>query len=77
MATTEQTKKFITVEKLKALQYSINFLDNYKNDNTEQRFVLNIANDYNSIDEARTMLLKRLGELNAERESIINKLLNN
>lgn len=68
--------KFISPKKLKTLQEAIAFLDNYKTPMGEEHLITTEPVDgIASVDGKKTRLLSRLGEINVEREDIINQLL--
>lgn len=70
--------KFISSKKLKILQEAIAFLDTYKTPVREQHLITTEPVDGTStIDVNKTKLLNRLGELNTEREKVIESLLEN
>lgn len=65
-----KTRKFIEKSKLSTLEDGFGFLSNYKLDPTYDAYVVE-----NSIENLElTKSLKRLGELNEERENLIKIL---
>lgn len=67
-------KEYLTIEKVKALQESIGFLDSYKT--PEDETVHHIGPNINTEDVAETKLLRELGEINKRRQTIIETIMN-
>lgn len=68
-------RKYITLQRLKALEESVSFLSNYIPDKNFTEVVGSGINN-EDIDCPATGLLKRLGEINLERASLIQCLKN-
>lgn len=64
-------KRYITIERIKILQDSINFLDNYITPDNEIHY---IGPNINTEDVNNTDLLRELGNINKRRKEIIKKL---
>jgi hypothetical protein len=65
-------KKFLSKEKMIKLQEIGGFLDNYY---PVPGIIFHIGPDIDTIDTKLTGLLRELGEVNAKRKELINKLL--
>lgn len=70
---TEQSIKHLHAEKMRKLQETIGFLDSYKPVKGEKHVIKQDNSDIT--DEGMTILLNKLGQINQEREFIINKLM--
>lgn len=66
-------KRFLSVSRMIQLQDSINWLNNYKPDGNEN--VIGEGIEDHLINKVKTEQLKRLGEINLERDQLINSLL--
>lgn len=71
----EQQIKHLHVSKMRNLQEIIGFLDSYKPVKGEKHIIKQDGSDIT--DEGMTTLLNKLGQINQEREFIINKLMGN
>lgn len=65
-------KKFLTLERVRKLEETIGFLTHYRPTEGEVHV---IGTSLEEVDEKHTRLLKRLGELNVEREKILKELM--
>lgn len=65
-------KKFIKIEKAIRLEDSIGFLSSYKPTEGE---IHHIGSSLEDVDEKYTKLLRRLGELNLEKEEILKEFM--
>jgi len=63
-------KKYLPLEKAKKLEEVIGFLSHYK---PVEGFVDHIGPSIEEVDEKYSQLLKRLGELNVERDEILEQ----
>jgi uncharacterized membrane protein YjdF len=66
-------KKFLNIDKIRKLEELIAWLYSYESDGEEEHFV---GESPDQIDIDKTILLKQLGELNAKRKVLIQKILN-
>lgn len=65
-------KAYITLERVKILQDSIGFLNDYKKPEIQTH---HIGPNINTEDVRATRLLRELGEINSRREQIIKQLM--
>jgi hypothetical protein len=68
--TPQETNKFLEKGTIISWNESINFLENYKSDE-----IVDVVDSNSKIDLEASKMLKRISELNIEKELLINKLL--
>ena len=66
-------KSYLTLERVKQLQESIGFLNDYKTPSDE---IHHVGPNINTMNVEETKLLRELGEINIRREQIIKHLMN-
>jgi hypothetical protein len=68
-------KKYLTIEKIKSLQNSIGFLDNYKLPINEEHFIYDEKEGGNFVNGKQSQMLNKLSDINSEREELIKWLM--
>ena len=69
-------KKFLSIDKIKKLEELIAWLSDYSYDGSDGEEEHFVGESLDQIDIDKTILLRQLGELNAKRKVLIEKILN-